>query len=371
MVGLLGAGCGSAQVAAVRVRDTTAAAASCAALSPAQQFAAARLVFVGVMLPGPTAPGGVLGSPALMRVERYLKGGGPRIVQVRTGVTTEGGSTTVAEDGIEPRAGERWKIYTGSRRQPFDTSICLGSARAVAENSALALWRAFPVHAKPRPVVPLGEGLVLDPTNGFRTVAQKFAYLEGRFVLRTALPPGSELAYRRLRATGVNEHEKVPPLLVTAVMPGTGAFVTDRGRRRLPAWEFFFKGVANPASVLALVPPAVFVPPPLHRFGPPGPGNSIEDSATVSGSGKTITLSFTGGPAGHAPCDYSYRASAVVDRQAVAFTITTIAVPVPPGEACTAIGLVRTAVLHLSRPLGPRVLVSASDGGAVPVTRGG
>jgi hypothetical protein len=88
----------------------------------------------------------------------------------------------------------------------------------------------------------------------------------------------------------------------------------------------------------------------------------------VSPSGRTITLTFTGGPAGHAPCDYSYRASAAADRQAVAFTITRIAVPVPPGEACTAIGLVRTAVVHLSRPLGARVLVSASDGGAVPVT---
>ena len=88
----------------------------------------------------------------------------------------------------------------------------------------------------------------------------------------------------------------------------------------------------------------------------------------VSDSGRTVTLSFAGGPAGKAPCDYGYRASAVADGQAVAFTITTIAVPVPPGEACTAIGLVRTAVLHLSRPLGARVLVSAGDGGAVPVT---
>jgi hypothetical protein len=210
--------------------------------------------------------------------------------------------------------------------------------------------------------------MVLDPPGGFRTVAQKIAYLEGRFVLDIALPPGSEVAYQRLRAGGVDEHEKVPALVVTAVKPGSGVFLTDRGRRQLPTWQFSFKGVADPASVLALVPPKVFISPPLHRFGAPGPGSSIEDSATVSPSGRTITLTFTGGPAGHAPCDYSYRASAAADRQAVAFTITTIAVPVPPGEACTAIGLVRTAVVHLSRPLGARVLVSASDGGAVPVT---
>jgi hypothetical protein len=193
------------------------------------------------------------------------------------------------------------------------------------------------------------------------------AYLEGRFALRTALPPGSTTALRRLRVIGVNEHEKVPPLLVTAVKHGNSGFVTDRGRMRLSAWRFYFKGVANPASVLALAPPEVFVPPPLHRFGEPGPGNSIEDSATVSASGKVITLSFVGSPAGNAPCDASYRATGLSDRRAVAYTITTIAVPVPPGEACPAIGIFRTAVLRLARPLGPRVLVSSTDGGAIPV----
>jgi hypothetical protein len=233
---------------------------------------------------------------------------------------------------------------------------------------ALALWRAFPVRATPRPIVPLGEGIVVGPSSGFHTGAQKIAYLEGRFVLGTALPAGSAIAYRRLRAIGVNEHEKVHPLLITAAKRGSATFVTDRGRRRLPTWRFYFQGVADPASVLALVPPAVFIAPPLHRFGEPGPGNSIEDSATVSTSGRTVTLSFVGGPAGHAPCDYSYRASAVGDRQAVAFTITATPVPGPPGEVCTAIGVFRTAVLHLARPLGARVLVSATDGGAVPVT---
>jgi hypothetical protein len=361
------AGCGSVQVAATPARETTAVAASCAGLSPAQQFATARRVFVGVMLPGPTARAGVLSSPARMRVERYLKGHGPQIVRVDTALTIESDSTGLAEDGIEPRAGERWKIYTRSLRQPFATSICLGSTRVVA-SPALALWRAFPVQAKPRPIVPLGEGIVLDPGSGFRTDGEEFAYLEGRYALRTTLPPGSETAYRRLRAHHNGQHVKAPPLIIIRVRPGSATFVTDRGRRRLPTWRFYFKGVADPRSVLALVPPAVFIPAPLHRFGEPGPGNSIEDSATVSASGRTVTLSFIGGPAGREPCDYSYRASAVADSRAVAFTITTIAVSVPPGEACPALGLIRTAVLQLARPLGARVLVSATDGGAVPVT---
>src|SRR5262249_6657760 len=159
------------------------------------------------------------------------------------------------------------------------------------------------------------------------------AYEEGRFVLRTPLPGSvgnfgrftevpASTAYRRLRAARVNEHENVPPLIVTGVHIGTATFVTDRGPMRLPAWPFSFKGVAHPASVLAVGSPDLFIPPDMHRFGPTGPGNSIEDSATVSASGKTITVTFIGGPAGNEACDDSYRASAVADRRAVAFTIT-------------------------------------------------
>ena len=124
-------GCGSEAIAGTPTR-TTGAAGSCAAVAPAAQFAAARRVFVGVMLPGrATRLDGrrVLASPAKMRVTRYLKGDGPSDVMVLTAVTIERDGVTVAEDRIEPRAGERWKIYTGSRRQPFATSICAGSAR--------------------------------------------------------------------------------------------------------------------------------------------------------------------------------------------------------------------------------------------------
>jgi hypothetical protein len=128
-VGLLLAGCGSAQVAAAPAREATAVAASCAGLSPAQEFAAARRVFVGVMLPGPATQAGVLGSPARMRVARYLKGDGPRVVRVDTALRIEPGGITGSSEGIEPKAGQRWKIYTDSRRQPFDTSVCAGSRR--------------------------------------------------------------------------------------------------------------------------------------------------------------------------------------------------------------------------------------------------
>jgi hypothetical protein len=130
--GVLIAGCGGAMASSMPVAPArhTAEAASCAGLSPAHQLAMARLVFVGRMLPGPSTSldrPHVLESPATVRVLRYLKGHGPRTVKVKTAVTIRNHGVTVAEDGIEPQVGEIWKIYTGSRHQPFDTSICGGS----------------------------------------------------------------------------------------------------------------------------------------------------------------------------------------------------------------------------------------------------
>lgn len=33
----------------------------------------------------------------------------------------------VAEDGIEPQAGESWRIYTTSKHAPYATNVCIGS----------------------------------------------------------------------------------------------------------------------------------------------------------------------------------------------------------------------------------------------------
>jgi hypothetical protein len=381
-IGVLVAGCGGSTALSTMVAPArhSAVAASCAAVSAAQQFAMARLVFVGRMLPGSsTALDGrrVLGSPAMVEVVRYLKGSGPRRVKVTTAATITNEGVTVGEDGIEPQVGEIWKIYTGSRHEPFDTSICGGSrrVRSVAR-VALGLWSGFPVQANPRPVVPLGEGVVLDPRTGFPDDSTKIAFGEGRFTLKTALPTGAVTAgrlsaagaYKLLRSSGRSSAIKVAPLKIRSVRLGIATFVTDRGRQRLPAWQFWFKRVAKPASVLALAPPDLFTPPRLQQLGQVGTGSSIDGAATADRSGREITISFIGAHAGNRPCDAGYSATAVADRRAVAFTIRTIPVPAPPNTICTAVGYTRTAVLHLVKPLGARVLISSTDGGAVPVT---
>jgi hypothetical protein len=114
------------------------AAASCAGFTAPQQFAAAKVVFDGDMLPGAIVPGsnGILASPARVRVEHYLKGNGPAVVTVQTAIKAlHAGTTQVGEDGIRPRAGERWRIYASTDSEPYSTSICLGSHRLPARTA--------------------------------------------------------------------------------------------------------------------------------------------------------------------------------------------------------------------------------------------
>jgi hypothetical protein len=104
---------------------------SCAAASPPAYLGRARTVFTGTALPGPTtdagSAGAVLVSPAHFRVLSYLKGSGPRVVTVQTAITIRGNAVAAVEDGIEPRAGQRWRIYTASLHMPYQTSACGGS----------------------------------------------------------------------------------------------------------------------------------------------------------------------------------------------------------------------------------------------------
>ena len=84
--------------------------ASCAALSDAEQRGLADVVFEGVALDGKTETG-TLVSPARFRVDRYLKGAGPEVVQVTTAYEPSGpfgllGTSLASTVGITSRPGE-------------------------------------------------------------------------------------------------------------------------------------------------------------------------------------------------------------------------------------------------------------------------
>ena len=125
------AGCAAAMPRPATSRPSTVSAASCA-FTPAHFIRQAPTEFIAIALAGPSHSVGntdALVSPARMQVLRWLKGHGPRIVAVQTGISAAGRLT---EDGIVPHHGERWRIVSMSRAEPYSTSACLGSVRLPA-----------------------------------------------------------------------------------------------------------------------------------------------------------------------------------------------------------------------------------------------
>jgi hypothetical protein len=114
------------------------AAASCAETTEAEQRAQADVVLEGRALPGPGVDG-VLFTPARFEVDGYLEGDGPEVVEVVTATRDEGdGMVSHLSVGIDPRAGETWRIYA---RQPagggpLETSVCAGSIRLAEASPA-------------------------------------------------------------------------------------------------------------------------------------------------------------------------------------------------------------------------------------------
>ncbi len=132
MVASLMAGCGSA--GDTRPQVAIGGAASCAGLSSSQQLARATLVVVATALVDPTKESGsqrTLVSPARVRIDRYIKGRAPGVVEVETAVSPHHGELIVNADGIMLAAGQRWKLFLTGRHSPYQTSICAGSKRVV------------------------------------------------------------------------------------------------------------------------------------------------------------------------------------------------------------------------------------------------
>lgn len=122
------AGCASATTSSA-VSSSTAATRPGVAMScvrnPAAAMRRAPTVFLALALAGPSRNGALV-SPARMQVLRWIRGHGPRVVQVTTGMSAGG---RIAEDQIVPHHGERWRIVSLSRSSPYSTSACLGSTR--------------------------------------------------------------------------------------------------------------------------------------------------------------------------------------------------------------------------------------------------
>jgi len=100
--------------------------AACSGLTVKERWARAEVVIDARALESAT-PTGV----QRFRVIRYLKGHGPAIVRVNTGVVVQAdGSGSAGGESLFVRRGQRWRIFAqGSPRRTLRSSVCDGSRR--------------------------------------------------------------------------------------------------------------------------------------------------------------------------------------------------------------------------------------------------
>lgn len=238
--------------------------------------------------------------------------------------------------------------------------------------AVFAAWDAFPVGARPRPIVPIGSG-VEAPRDGFPDSATKEAWLASAIDLPADLPEGPRTAgglpvlsaTEAGRRLGEGSGQPSPTrLVVTGARLGTVPVVTDRGPRRLPAWFFTLRGIRGEASVLAVADPALFRPTPEFL-------GRAQESVTLHRDGRTLTFRFEGAPPGAGPCDVpAYTVEAVETATVVLLAPRAVPGSTPPDDdaVCDLVAVPRQADVRLAEPLGNRVAIT-EDGSALPVTR--
>jgi hypothetical protein len=151
----------------------------------------------------------------------------------------------------------------------------------------------------------------------------------------------------------------VEPLLLTTARLGVAVFLTDRGRRELPAWNVHARGIPEPVCRV-LDPPTS-----QQAWRPP----ELEDdklygditTAVLGPGGHTLTLRFLGAPRGLA--DYP-SADVLEAGAAVALLPVEVDTGPPPWVPRLPLGEQREVTVTLARPLGGRVLL---DGRGHPV----
>ncbi len=218
---------------------------------------------------------------------------------------------------------------------------------------AVSRWAAFPVERSPRPLVLAGQRAFVE--QGFRTGEAKLAYLEGRIECAVSVPDAvvRELPPRRER--GPRRIDSWP-LLITAASRAEREFVTDRGRRRLPAWRLEVADALGPIWVLdpEVDPPEWLPPEPPPTPTPelPEPLSDPGARAALGPDGVTLTVDQLGGPPEY---ERYARGDTVESAQAVA--VVPVGVDVGPPGARRAIGYMHQITVRLETALGARVYV--------------
>ncbi|MHC3469910.1 hypothetical protein ACYF6T_14450 [Streptomyces sp. 7R007] len=240
-------------------------------------------------------------------------------------------------------------------------------ARAVAD-----AWNGSPAaEAWTQGYYPLDD-VIQPPEDAFHNDADKQAYAQGEFVLRTALPAvpartgrvtwdgGGSLALPLMSAR--QAYDSVargaaggPHLTVTGAELGRTTLLTSRGPATVPAWLFTLRGYDTPLKRVALNPSRQ----PKAPIGPAAqnPGDPLwplERLVEVADAGRSVTVL-----AGHGACDDGAAVDVLETGRSVVLSATVTGGRKGP---CTSelIGQEVTVTLH--RPLGERILLDAFTG---------
>lgn len=216
---------------------------------------------------------------------------------------------------------------------------------------AVGRWSAFPIDADPRPLVMVGERVLIE--RGFTSGEAKLAFMERRIEWSAAVPE----AVRDQLTRDAEAHGPLStgaPLLITAGGRDEAVFVTDRGPKRLPAWRL--EAVAALGPIWILDPDVTDWRPSQDagraRPNLPRPRQDPGARIDVSADDRTVTLYWLGAAPEH---ERYPEAEAVESGRAVAL--------VARGEdtgstgARRAIGDIHRVPARLRQPLGARVFV--------------
>ncbi|RKE18581.1 hypothetical protein [Streptomyces sp. TLI_171] len=211
------------------------------------------------------------------------------------------------------------------------------------------------------------------PADAFHDGADKLAYGDGRFDLRTGLPvtfsgaaqvefaDGSRLTLplRSAQDTYTSLTHRSDScaadcghrLTVTAVRPGTTTVATSRGRATVPVWEFTVAGYDQPFRYPAVLSQR----PPVKAEGWVGDGTATT-LRSVSADGLVLTATVPFG------CDTVGPGTVHETDRAVVLIGRTTPQALGPDEACPAMLGYAPVEFRLARPLGDRVVLGLVDG---------
>ncbi|WP_205718373.1 hypothetical protein [Actinomadura sp. WMMA1423] len=207
-------------------------------------------------------------------------------------------------------------------------------------HQALEKWAGFPVEREPRPIV-LTQMSVAELERLKRDTAWRSLF-DVPGVPEAELPP-------ELRAAALHYYRgEAQPL--PAIIRAPGPFATDRGLRELPAW------MMHPRDRRW---PFIGLDPEFRRQMTWRPENladwSPTEESSLAADGRTLTYRFTGTPA-----EYAAYPHAEVYETETAVLIDPVEVDLDgPDHVRLTYSEQREVVVHLSVPLGNRVLICA------------